>query len=100
MNVFTGITMLIFAAAVYAKYKPRSENGRLLCAMSAMMGFMALLAGAGNWKFQLLQIALQLTVALCCFVQLRRERILRRRRAARHLHRVGEQLVGEVKTCA
>ena len=102
MNVFTGMTMLIFAAAMYIKYRPRSENGRALCAMSGMMGFMALLAGTGNWKFQLIQVAFELTVALCCFLHVSRESILRHRRATRHLHvhRVGEQSHHEVKTCA
>jgi hypothetical protein len=103
MNVFTGMIMLIFAAVMYLKYRPRSENGLVLCAMSGMMGFMALLAGAGSWKFQLIQLGLQLTVAFCCFVQLRREKIFRRRRAAvrsLRVHRAGEQPQDKVKTCA
>lgn len=103
MNIFTGTIMLVFAAIMYLKYKPRSENSLILCVMSGMMGVMAFLAGTGSWKFQLIQTALQLTVAFCCFVQLRREKILRRRRTGvRNLrvHRVGEQPQDKVKTCA
>lgn len=101
MNVVTGMIMLIFAGAMYLKYKPRSEKGRELCAICGMMGFMALITGTGGWKFQLIQMVLQLTVASCCFLQLRRDDILRRRRAAVRnfrVHRVENQMRG--KTCA
>ncbi len=100
MNVFTGMTMLILAAAMYVKYKPRAKKSRALCGITGMMGFLSLLAGAGNWKIQLIQLVLQLAVGFCCFVQLRREEKFRRRHMRLHAHRVAGRTHYKVKTCA
>lgn len=100
MNIFTGMAMLILAGVLFFKFKPKSQSSWALCAMTGVMGFMALYAGAGSWKFQLIQLTLQGVVGFCCFAQLRREKIVRARRAARkHVHRPAAA-VQQVKTCA
>ena len=100
MNVFTGMAMMILAGVLFFKFRPRSQNSRELCALTGLMGFMVLYAGAGSWKFQLIQLALQAVVGFCCFVQLRREKIIRARRAVRkHAHRP-VSVQQQIKTCA
>jgi len=101
MNIFTGMAMLILSAVLFLKYRPKSQNSRALCVLTGLMGFMALYAGAGSWKFQLIQLALQAVVSFCCFAQLRREKIMRARRAARrHAHRPASMAQQQIKTCA
>ena len=102
MSSFTGIAMLILAGVLYLKYSPKSQNGRVLCTMTGVMGVMALLTGSPSWKVQLIQTALQMVVGFCCFVQLRREKIIRTRRntASLHVHRPGREAQQKIKTCA
>lgn len=101
MNMFTGIMMMILAAVLYFNFRPKSENSRMLCAVTGLMGFLVLYAGGGSWKFQLIQLVLQAVVGFCCFVQLRREKIVRARRAARrHVHRPEAAAKQEARNCA
>ena len=101
MNIFTGIAMLILAGVLFFQYRPKSRNSQALCALTGLMGFLVVYAGAGSWKFQMLQLVLQAVVGFCCFVQLRREKILRTRRAVRrHVHRPNQGVQQEAKTCA
>ena len=101
MNIFTGMAMLILAGVLYLKFRPKSQNSRELCALTGLMGAMVVYAGAGSWVFQLVQLALQLVVGFCCFAQLRREKIIRARRAVRkHVHRPAPVAQQQIKTCA
>jgi hypothetical protein len=102
MNSFTGMVLFVYAVVLYLKYRPKSQDSRVLCVITALMGFMALPAGSANWKVQLIEIGLQMLVGFCCFVQLRREnRIrIRRRAAMKHVHRSGSELPRRIKTCA
>jgi hypothetical protein len=102
MSAFTGIAMILLSGVLYLKYSPKSKDGRLLCMMTGMMGIMSLIVSSGSWGFQLIQLGLQIVVGLCCFVQLKREKILRARRraACRHVHRPGSEPQSKVKTCA
>ena len=100
MNILTGIIMLLFAGAMAVRYRHRSQAGRALLAMTAVMGMFSLFAGAGNWLFQTVQFVLQAVVAFCCFTQLRREALLRRRRIHRHPQHAQGRLHTAEKTCA
>jgi len=102
MSGFTGIAMLILAGVLYFKNSPKSQDGRVLCAMTGIMGAMSLLAGSANWKIQLVQLVLQAVVGSCCFVQVRREKIIRTRRhaTALHAHRPEKEAQNKIKTCA
>lgn len=101
MNMLTGMAMMVMAAILFLKYRPKSDNSRTLCAVTTLMGFLVMYAGAGSWKFQLIQIVLQAVVGFCCFAQLRREKILRTRRAARkHVHRPEAAKQQEARNCA
>ncbi len=101
MNIFTGMAMMILAAALFFKFKPKSENSRTLCAVTGLMGFLVMYAGGGNWTFQLIQLFLQAVVGFCCFVQLRREKIIRTRRAVRrHVHRPQQTEKQNARNCA
>lgn len=92
MNLFTGIAVLLLAAYSFFKYRPASRGSRELCGLTALMGLLAAGAGTGSWKFQAIQTVLLAVVGVCCFVQLRRESILRARRARRRrLHRPQRQ---------
>lgn len=100
MNILTGIIMLLFAGAMAVRYRHRSQPGRALLAMTAVMGIFSLLTGAGNWLFQTVQFILQAVVAFCCFEQLRRDALLRRRRIRRHPQHAQGRLHTAEKTCA
>ncbi len=101
MNVFTGVAMLVLAGFLYINYKPKSQESRLLCAMTGLMGFFSLVAGTGNWTFQAIQFVLQAVVGFCSFIRLRQEKIVRTRRAARkRAYRPGAEPQQKVKTCA
>nr|WP_319489544.1 hypothetical protein [uncultured Caproiciproducens sp.] len=100
MNVIIGMMMLLFAGFMALRYKPGSQSGRALLAMTALMGTFSLLTGTGNWLFQTVQLVLQAVVAFCCFAQLRREALLRHRRMHRHPQRALGRLHRGEKTCA
>lgn len=82
MNLFTGTALLVLAAALFLNCRPRAQESRVLCLLTGAMGLMALIAGDGSWRFQLIQTALQAFVALCCVMRVRREKRFRARRAA------------------
>lgn len=101
INMITGAATLVLAGVLYLLYKPKAKNSLVLCAMTGAMGFIALSAGTGNWKFQLIQVMLQLVVSSCCVLQLHREKVLRARRAARR--RMARSIPApqqEAKSCA
>ena len=101
MNIFTGITMLILACGSFLFFRPEFLSSRVLCAMTGAMGLMAFSAGAGSWGFQLLQTVLEAVVAFCCVMQIRREAIVRARRAARRRARhPAPEPQRKAKTCA
>lgn len=93
----TGVALMAFTAVLYRKYRPKSQDSRMLCGLAAAMGLMALVSGPASWPVQLIQCILQVVVGYCCFAQLRRERILRTRRRALHLRRAPHN---KIKTCA
>ena len=70
-----GILLITGACALFVKYQPRILENQMLCGMMAVMGLVALLAGAA--------------MAVCCTLRVRREYAcrLRRQRRMRALHR-------------
>ncbi|MGX8701332.1 hypothetical protein [Caproiciproducens sp.] len=100
MNLLTGTIMLLAAGVMARKFRPRTQSGRALLGMTAAMGLLSLLSGEGNRLFQTVQFVLQAVVAFCCFLQLRREAAVRRRRVHRHPQRAQGRLRGAEKTCA
>lgn len=101
MNGFIGVAMLVFAGVLYLKYRPKFQNSRVLWVMTALMGVMSFSSGPKNWVVALIQLALQIVVAACCLIQLKREQKIRRRRAIpRHAHRPSRQVPQKIETCA
>ncbi|MBW7572880.1 hypothetical protein [Caproiciproducens faecalis] len=100
MNVLTGTIMLLAAGIMAKRFRTRTQSGRGLLGMTAAMGVLTLCFGGGSWPVQTVQFFLQAVVAFCCFLQLRREALVRRRRIHRHPHRAQEPLPGAEKTCA
>lgn len=83
MNEVMGILWICGACALFVKYRPRAEESRVLCILTAVMGFAALTAGEGNAFFTAVQTVLMLITGLCCLIQVRREYLCRRRRQQR-----------------
>jgi hypothetical protein len=100
MNLLAGTIMLLAAGIMAKKFRTRTESGRALLGMTAAMGMLSLLSGEGNWLFQTVQFVLQAVVAFCCFLQLRREAAVRRRRMHRHPQHAQGRLRRAEKTCA
>lgn len=101
MNTIVGFSMLFLAGVLFFRYRPKFQSSRALCALTGAMGFMALTVGSGGLWFQLLQAALSAVVAVCCVQQLRREKRVRARRAARmRAHRPSGELPRAQKSCA
>ncbi len=93
--------MAVFSVITFVIFQPKLVNSRILCAITGIMGLMAILSGPAGIKVQVLQLFLQLTVCFCCFVQLRRERRFRARRAARmHAHRQNSRQEHRMEPCA
>ena len=83
MNTMSGMTMLVLTAVFFLKYRPKSRNSLFLCMISVIMGGVSVILSDSSVLAELTECFLQVSVLICCFVKLRRERELLNRRKAR-----------------
>ncbi len=83
MNIYNGVILILAACGLFVFFRPKAKSSRAICAIMGAMGLMAAAAGGGGWGVQVVQSLLQAIVVLCCVLQLRRESVIRARRAAR-----------------
>jgi hypothetical protein len=92
MDQFMGIVMFVITGIWVARFRPRFRRGQALCVLCGVMGLVSLLSAGGSWYYELIQTFLQVVTALCCFAELKKERIflLRRRSQTKNcrVHRI------------
>ncbi|MBE6823207.1 MAG: hypothetical protein E7518_08965 [Ruminococcaceae bacterium] len=100
MDTIIGVLMITLSVGILVFFRPRFQSSRILSGIALAMGLMTLGTASGDMVYQLFQLAMQATVAVCCVLQIRREAVLRARRAARKrssdLHRASR----EARNCA
>ena len=81
MDTVIGILMLAVTGGLFFRYRPRTRESRMLCAICVLMGLMSLIVSGGLPVFRAVQYSMQAAVLFCCFLRLRAERAFWRRRS-------------------
>ncbi len=82
LNLVSGVGMLCVVCGLALRYRPREKDSLMICGIGLFMGLLSLLMSDGLPLLQGVEHGMQLAVLGCCFFQLRRERRVRRARAA------------------
>ena len=93
-SILMGGAVLVYTAACGLRYRQEiaaRKDGGKIWGLCGIMGLAMTLAGEGNGLFLSLQALLGLVTALCCLLQLHRERLVRRRIRARRKSSVAEK---------
>lgn len=81
MDTMIGFFMLAVTGGLFFKYRPRTRESGMLCALCVLMGLMSFIVSGGLPVFRIVQYSMQAAVLLCCFLRLRAERAFWRRRS-------------------
>lgn len=83
MNIIWGYLVILFSVFITLRYKPKTMDSFVMVAMSIGTGLISVSSrGYADVLTCIFMLALQLTVIICCVIQLKRE--FRLRRPAKH----------------
>jgi len=72
MDTIIGVLMITLSVGILVFFRPRFQSSRILSGIALAMGLMTLGTASGDMVYQLFQLAMQATVAVCCVLQIRR----------------------------